>query len=189
VQCSTEVFNSAGAVLTWHDSKQTWDGKSMGSEGAAIGSLAGSSNPVFPLLLTSIQGTYTRQSQEVYPINVLQANVYRKLQFNGAPRGQLQCGAVLSPNMYSLEAFLKAVGKGCGLNNVSFVLKPYKSSVKTGHDGGCDVNFGYQIDGLSLNSFAFNIQGNEVIMINQPLSFTFTQLTLINLPTKTAGNA
>ena len=171
-QCATETFTAAGAVLTWHS----------GNVNSGNGS-----NPIFPLLLSGIQGNYARQTQEVYPVNVLQANVYKKLQFNGAPRGQLQCTSILSPNMCSIEDFLKAVGKSCGQNNVTFILKPYRTGKSDTES--CDVKFGYQIDGLSLTSFAFNIQGNEVILINQPLSFTFTKLSLINMPTCKLGYA
>ena len=152
-QCATENFSASGAVLTWHT--------------------AGKKGDFFPLLLSNISGTFQRPVQEIYPVNAV-GNAYRKLQFNGAPRGNMQCTGILSPTLANMKDFLDAVGKTCGSDIVTVEIKPFKTA-------DCEIKFGYKITGLAMTTFGFNIQGNEVVMVNQPMAFTFTNLELINV--------
>lgn len=149
----TQNITATGALLEW------------GADGNA--------STTFPLLLNQLNVSYSRNIQAIYPINVINEKALTKLQIMGAPQGVLQCTGIITPTYADLEAFLSATSDSCQSHNVVFTLKPFQN-------GACNIKFGYELTGLTLQSLGVNIQGNEIAIISQPLNFTFTTMKLIN---------
>ena len=152
---NTQNITATGALITW------------GADGGDNGTL--------PLMINQLNISYSRNIQAIYPINVLDGQeTLTKLQIMGAPQGVLQCTGIITPTYASIEDFLEKTSDSCDSHNVVFTVKPFQS-------GTCNVKFGYKLNGLTLQSLGVNIQGNEIAIISQPLNFTFTSMTLINV--------
>lgn len=157
-----EAWSASGAIITW--------GRGTDSQEA------------FPLMLSDVALSFTRNQQNFFPVNG-STNTLKKVVLLGAPQGQLNCTGIIGPNDDVLE-FLTAVGSSCVTSdsNITVKIQPFGRQCQDSASGGspkaANAKQAYTLGGVVLQTFGINIRGGEVAMVTQPLVFTFTSLSV-----------
>lgn len=174
---ATETWSAQGATVLW------------GQGQLEPGADAGGNN--FPLLMQTVQMTYSRRAQEIASINTAQNGYRKRMRIYDAPVGDLRVTSIYSPYAENLEAFFKAVSLECKNegNQVWMQLSPFGSLQCTTDGGGEDENTGedsnqiglgsFFIQGVDLETMGLNIQAGQNgtgAMCSLPLVMSFTRL-------------
>ena len=154
-QVDTYSFVSGGAIVTWSANGVT---------------------SMCPLMMQQLQLQYTRQIQPLYPLNVSEAGTSTRYNIMSHAQGLLNCQGLLAPFGNSLESFLQATSKDCATENdaVTLTIKPFTT---------CETNnnllsTGFTVKGLILATFGVTITGGDSSIIQLPLQFQFTSLSV-----------
>ena len=157
-----EAWSASGAIITW--------GRGTDSQ------------TDFPLMLSDVALSFTRNQQNFFPING-STNMLKKVVLLGAPQGQLNCTGIIGPNDDVLE-FLTAVGGSCVTSdsNVTVKIQPFGRQCQGSASGrslkAANAKQAYTLGGVALQTIGINIRGGEVAMVTQPLVFTFASLSI-----------
>lgn len=140
-----------------------------------------------PLIITGINLTYTRQSQQIYPLNSEENGDATKVTIKGAPQGILAITSVYSPVAKTIACFLKLASRDCVAkgNELWMSLRPFGAIKCTTKQNGEVIdtkdnpkNITWRISGVELNQLGLQMQSGPTTIVNMPLNFEFTSLKI-----------
>lgn len=185
---NTQIFNNS------YDVAESWSAggaliKYATSRADAVSlSSSDTSNNVLPFIALDLQLSYSRQTQDLFPINYADDGL-KKIQLIGPPTGQLEIRTVLGPTS-DIKEFYEAAGKTCyqadAGGGIYIYIAPFHSSFdcnsKTTNDLGKSTSkTRYLLSGVLLNSVQLAIANQAAYtMVSQPLNFTFNKLELVS---------
>ena len=142
-----------------------------------------------PLIIAGITLTYTRQSQQIYPLNATESMQATKVVIKGAPQGVLSITSVYSPLASAIACFLKMASRDCVTkgNEMWMTLRPF-GNIECTTDGtgtnnqslgdGSAKDITWRISGVELNQLGLQMQSGPTTIVNMPLNFEFTDLKI-----------
>jgi len=152
----TDTITAQGAVMKW-------------------GTGSSSSASHFPILVNQVQIQYSRNVLPINPINTDKNGTYKKIQLVGAPSGVFTANGILTRDASSLANFLRLAGRGCvsDKDQLFITLRPFAGE-------SCTSSLVYRMEGVILASLAVTLTEGQggITVVNQPLTFQFTTLTM-----------
>lgn len=183
---STESWSAQGAILRYGVEQGSIDWNwSAEEQNRPVCSVDPTGEPC-PLIISGINLTYTRQSQQIYPLNATESGQATKITIKGAPQGVLQLTSIYSPVAESIACFLKLASRDCVPkdNEMWITLRPFGSITCTTKEGSRNVDakdaakITWRISGVELNQLGLQMQSGPTTIVSMPLNFEFTNLLI-----------
>lgn len=185
---TTESWSAQGAVVRFGVEDNNFD------LGLGLTDPAEYENCVFdaggesvPLIIAGLDLNYSRQAQQIYPLNATQDGQSTKITIKGAPQGILRITSVYSPVAASIACFLKLASRDCIRkgNEMWMSIRPFGSITCTSTSGMAGANtidnpenITWRISGVELNQLGLQMQSSQTTIVNMPLNFDFTSLKI-----------
>ena len=174
----TESWSAQGAVVNWGEGYDTDNNGVLDFNALDVSK---DLTKKCPLMITGINLDYSRQSQQIYPLNSDGNGNSTKVTIKGAPQGILQITSVYSPIAESITKFLEACSRDCvkAGTGVWMTIRPFgdiKCTTKTGTDVLADYSIVWTLTGVELNRLGLQMQSGPTTIVQMPLNFEFTNL-------------
>lgn len=145
-------------------------------------SVADFESDIVPLYMSSIQMTFQRRAQPMFPLNTSKSGTRKRLMINLPPEGTLQTVGLYGPSGDSLKTFFETFSSPCADGSRTLYLHPFSytcewtdtSSSSTGAQKA--AKHGWKLYGVTLETVGMQINGQEPTLCNLPLTFRFTGL-------------
>ena len=137
-----------------------------------------------PLIISGINLTYTRQTQQIYPLTTDENGDSTKVVVKGAPQGILAVTSIYSPVAASITCFLKLASRDCVVkgNEMWMSLRPFGAltNCTTGETISAKdaKKITWRISGVELNQLGLQMQSGPTTIVSMPLNFEFTDLKI-----------
>ena len=179
----TESWSAQGAVVRFGI-----EGGDNNLTAAADESFSCSYDPAgekCPLIISGINLTYTRQSQQIYPLTTDENGDATKVVVKGAPQGILALTSIYSPVAASITCFLKLASRDCVAkgNEMWMSLRPFGAlkNCMTGeviNASEAPNKITWRISGVEMNQLGLQMQSGPTTIVSMPLNFEFTDLKI-----------
>ena len=175
---TTESWSLQGAVVLWGVGDKTF--KPADKEATPTGGAV-------PLIMNQIGVRYGVPVSTFTPLNQSKGGA-RRILIKGVPEGTLTVQSIFTPDVSSLEGFIKACQKSCRTEKEQVIvsIRPFGLlECKTASDGSTSQlqpgGITFYLRGLDLRQFDFTIsQQDQIAMTSMPLTFQFFDLEFVS---------